>query len=168
MSGNSLCKRISHALHNYFYKKYSFEYKNCGDCFSNDCKFLGVADQLQTNYASDLRHILKAVFECNASEPYIPIDVATATDKDQPGPSSEAQTRDTDSTGEPSHREEETAGGDEPEDDMELPAEGAEEADESMTASPRRNNICTEVQSANQPSDEAGSDYLPVNCVVQA
>ena len=140
--------------------------KTVGIVFQNDCKFLGVADQLQTNYASDLRHILKAVFECNASEPYIPIDVATATDKDQPGPSSEAQTRDTDSTGEPSHREEETAGGDEPEDDMELPAEGAEEADESRTASPRRNNIRSEVQSANQPSDEAGS--LPVNCVVQA
>ena len=157
MSGNRHCKRIRHALHNDFYKKHSLEYKNCGDFFfQNDRIFLGVADQLQTNYASDLRHILKAVFECNASEPYIPIDVATATDKDQPGPSSEVQTRDTDSTGEPSHREEETAGGDEPEDDMELPAEGAEEADESMTASPRRNNIRTDAQSANQPSDETG------------
>ena len=29
----------------------------------------GVADQLQTNYAGDLRHILKCVFECNASSP---------------------------------------------------------------------------------------------------
>ena len=29
--------------------------------------FPGVADQLQTNYASDLRHILKTVFECNTS-----------------------------------------------------------------------------------------------------
>lgn len=28
----------------------------------------GVADQLQTNYASDLRHILKAVFECYTSD----------------------------------------------------------------------------------------------------
>lgn len=27
-----------------------------------------MADQLQTNYASDLRHILKAVFECNTSD----------------------------------------------------------------------------------------------------
>ena len=27
----------------------------------------GVADQLQTNYASDLRHVLQCVFECNAS-----------------------------------------------------------------------------------------------------
>ena len=26
-----------------------------------------MADQLQTNYASDLRHILKTVFECNTS-----------------------------------------------------------------------------------------------------
>lgn len=31
-------------------------------------KYLGVADQLQTNYASDLRHILKAVFECYTSD----------------------------------------------------------------------------------------------------
>ena len=30
--------------------------------------FAGVADQLQTNYASDLRHILKTVFDC-ASTP---------------------------------------------------------------------------------------------------
>lgn len=30
--------------------------------------FSGVADQLQTNYAADLRHILKGVFECNASD----------------------------------------------------------------------------------------------------
>jgi len=29
--------------------------------------FPGVADQLQTNYASDLRHILKCVFEMNVS-----------------------------------------------------------------------------------------------------
>ena len=29
----------------------------------------GVADQLQTNYAGDLRHILKSVFEMNSSEP---------------------------------------------------------------------------------------------------
>ena len=115
----------------------------------------GVADQLQTNYASDLRHILKAVFECNASEPYIPIDVATATDKESPGPSSETQSRDTDSNGEPSHGEddEETIGPDEPEDEMELPAEGAEEADESMTASPRRTNSRAE---PGQSSDEAG------------
>lgn len=28
--------------------------------------FLGVADQLQTNYASELRHILRAVFDCYA------------------------------------------------------------------------------------------------------
>ena len=28
---------------------------------------LGVADQLQTNYAADFRHILKVVFECNAT-----------------------------------------------------------------------------------------------------
>ncbi len=34
----------------------------------------GVADQLQTNYASDLRHILKCVFECNASEPFFTIE----------------------------------------------------------------------------------------------
>ena len=103
-----------------------------------------------------MRHILKAVFECNASEPYIPIDVATATDKDQLGTSNETQARDTDSTGDPS-RGEETTGGDEPEDDMELPAEGAEEADESMTASPGRNSTNTGAQSASQPSDEAGN-----------
>lgn len=30
------------------------------------CVFLGVADQLQTNYASELRHILRAVFDCYA------------------------------------------------------------------------------------------------------
>ena len=29
----------------------------------------GVADQLQTNYASDLRHILKCVFEMNSNNP---------------------------------------------------------------------------------------------------
>ena len=28
---------------------------------------VGVADQLQTNYASDLRHILKCVFELNST-----------------------------------------------------------------------------------------------------
>lgn len=33
----------------------------------------GVADQLQTNYASDLRNILKTVFIMCASEPYMPI-----------------------------------------------------------------------------------------------
>ena len=27
-----------------------------------------MADQLQTNYASDLRHVLQCVFECNASQ----------------------------------------------------------------------------------------------------
>lgn len=33
--------------------------------------FLGIADQLQSNFASDLRHILKTVFNCNtlSSEP---------------------------------------------------------------------------------------------------
>ena len=40
----------------------------------------GVADQLQTNYASDLRHILKAVFECNSSEPFLSMDDMSATD----------------------------------------------------------------------------------------
>ena len=37
--------------------------------------FTGVADQLQTNYASDLRHILKAVFECNSSEPFLSLEL---------------------------------------------------------------------------------------------
>lgn len=30
--------------------------------------YTGVADQLQTNYAADLRHILKVVFECYCSD----------------------------------------------------------------------------------------------------
>lgn len=34
----------------------------------------GVADQLQTNYAGDLRNILRAVFDMNCSEP---IDINT-------------------------------------------------------------------------------------------
>ncbi|XP_041368411.1 lateral signaling target protein 2 homolog [Gigantopelta aegis] len=34
----------------------------------------GVADQLQTNFASDLRNILRAVFDLNCSEPLIVID----------------------------------------------------------------------------------------------
>jgi len=32
-------------------------------------KLLGVADQLQTNYASDLRSILKTLFEVMATKP---------------------------------------------------------------------------------------------------
>ena len=36
----------------------------------------GVADQLQTNCATDLRHILKSVFECNMSEPVAKLDAA--------------------------------------------------------------------------------------------
>ena len=39
-----------------------------------------MADQLQTNYASDLRHILKAVFECNSSEPFLSLDQADSSD----------------------------------------------------------------------------------------
>ncbi|KAJ8317274.1 hypothetical protein KUTeg_005178 [Tegillarca granosa] len=34
----------------------------------------GVADQLQTNYAGDLRNILKSVFDIHSSEPYYPSD----------------------------------------------------------------------------------------------
>jgi len=37
-----------------------------------------VADQLQTNYASDLRHILKAVFECNTSDTVVEKQTTTA------------------------------------------------------------------------------------------
>ncbi|KAK3096025.1 hypothetical protein FSP39_022080 [Pinctada imbricata] len=37
----------------------------------------GVADQLQTNYAGDLRHILKCVFDMNSSEPLIMPDEST-------------------------------------------------------------------------------------------
>lgn len=37
-------------------------------------KFTGVADQLQTNYAGDLRNILKSVFDIHSSEPYYPSD----------------------------------------------------------------------------------------------
>ena len=40
------------------------------------CDIVGVADQLQTNYASDLRHILKCVFECNADSPYATVPAA--------------------------------------------------------------------------------------------
>ncbi|CAH1783192.1 unnamed protein product [Owenia fusiformis] len=36
----------------------------------------GVADQLQTNYASDLRHILKIVFEMHCTESLLPVDAA--------------------------------------------------------------------------------------------
>lgn len=38
------------------------------------CVLLGVADQLQTNYASDLRHILKCVFELNTESLTEPVD----------------------------------------------------------------------------------------------
>ena len=37
-----------------------------------------MADQLQTNYASDLRNILKVVFECYASEPVLDLEAAEA------------------------------------------------------------------------------------------
>lgn len=42
---------------------------------------IGVADQLQTNYASDLRHILKCVFEMNVSysEEDVPAPATTDT-----------------------------------------------------------------------------------------
>jgi hypothetical protein len=40
----------------------------------------GVADQLQTNYASDLRHILKFVFECNTSEAVARLDAVEDSD----------------------------------------------------------------------------------------
>lgn len=36
--------------------------------------FSGVADQLQTNYAGDLRNILKCVFDMNCSDPVIVLD----------------------------------------------------------------------------------------------
>ena len=36
--------------------------------------YSGVADQLQTNYAGDLRNILKAVFECYSFEPLMNIE----------------------------------------------------------------------------------------------
>ena len=125
--------------------------------FENE--FIGVADQLQTNYASDLRHILKAVFECNASEPYIPIDVATATDNDSPGNSDETQSRATSTptptTEEPEQEISASGAGDELEDEMETPAEGAEEAHENMTASPRREPSRPEA-SVGEPIDEAG------------
>lgn len=54
----------------------------------------GVADQLQTNYASDLRHVLKCVFEMNTdtlsepdNEPQQPVtsDVAQTQPNDQNG-----------------------------------------------------------------------------------
>ena len=38
--------------------------------------FTGVADQLQTNYATDMRHILKAVFDCNTSEAVARLEAA--------------------------------------------------------------------------------------------
>ena len=99
------------------------------------------------------------MFECNASEPYIPIDVATATDNDSPGNSSETQSRTT-STPAPNSEEPEqeisaSGAGDEPEDEMETPAEGAEEAHENMTASPRREPSRPEAL-IGEPSDEAG------------
>lgn len=40
----------------------------------------GVADQLQTNYASDLRHILKCVFEMNSSSPLVSVDDVITTE----------------------------------------------------------------------------------------
>ncbi|ESO90839.1 hypothetical protein LOTGIDRAFT_87572, partial [Lottia gigantea] len=36
----------------------------------------GVADQLQTNFASDLRNILRAVFDMNCSEPLMSFDTS--------------------------------------------------------------------------------------------
>ena len=37
---------------------------------------VGVADQLQTNYASDLRHMLKSVFDCYTSDVVARLDAA--------------------------------------------------------------------------------------------
>ncbi len=110
----------------------------------------GVADQLQTNYASDLRHILKAVFECNASEPYIPIDVATATDnQEEPNQSSDIQTETSPAAPEP-----ELSG----EAEVDVPTEGAVEADETITSSPRRDN--RDEASTSRQTDEAGKQPL--------
>ena len=39
-----------------------------------------MADQLQTNYASDLRHILKCVFEMNSSNPILSEDDVITTE----------------------------------------------------------------------------------------
>lgn len=44
----------------------------------------GVADQLQTNYASDLRHILKCVFHCNASEPFVAMETTGDAGMEEP------------------------------------------------------------------------------------
>lgn len=38
------------------------------DFYALNILYLGVADQLQTNYASDLRNILKSVFDMNCSQ----------------------------------------------------------------------------------------------------
>ncbi|XP_013392994.1 lateral signaling target protein 2 homolog [Lingula anatina] len=42
----------------------------------------GVADQLQTNYASDLRNVLRAVFEVHSSEPLVRVDSAEEVTED--------------------------------------------------------------------------------------
>ena len=40
------------------------------------CIYVGVADQLQTNYASDLRHMLKSVFDSYMSDVVARLDAA--------------------------------------------------------------------------------------------
>ena len=44
----------------------------------------GVADQLQTNYAGDLRNILKAVFEINCPPPVVEHDDSDKDGRDSP------------------------------------------------------------------------------------
>ncbi len=90
---------------------------------------------MQTNYASDLRHILKAVFECNASEPFIPLDVATATDSDTENEATGTGSVTSQHQQEISQSEsssQEASQSDVLSDDV--PTEGAVEADENVTA----------------------------------
>ncbi|XP_050397337.1 lateral signaling target protein 2 homolog isoform X2 [Patella vulgata] len=52
----------------------------------------GVADQLQTNFASDLRNILRAVFDMNCSEPLMSFDTTSKSEIITPPSSNDAET----------------------------------------------------------------------------
>ena len=61
-----------------------------------------MADQLQTNYASDLRHMLKSVFDCYMSDAVARLDAAEDSDTfrhhSSPGESSYSRTDTSDGT----------------------------------------------------------------------
>ncbi len=108
---------------------------------------------MQTNYASDLRHILKAVFECNASEPFIPLDVATATDSDNENEATASGSMTSQQQQQISQSESVTQDASQSEvSSDDVPTEGAVEADENVTASDEHD------EGEGQPTGQASND----------